>query len=390
MKHILSFLFAASMLLLPLRVHSQQDSVAVADTMSDYVEFLVPSYEHLGKIISDPSSRFYYPTLLKRFEEADTTLTIEDIHCLYYGYVLQKDYDPYIHLDEEDQARDILNPERITIKEAQKALKLLDRAVKKAPMHLRLYMYRHYANAKVYGIDSKQAADDAFRYVALISAIAASGDGSDFATAFHVAIVSHSYNFMSYFGLKSTGQSLQYDEGQQFDVFSLEENEHGLENLYVNVTPCMNYLSKMFTMDEDDDALSEGAVDQFDISVGRKLTIKLDKKRKGEYKFRVVKYESCIDSIGLAGTDSLFVEDGEPNTIVFYCVKSSLASRPSVLLVMKSYCKKMLSYDTFIRLDGSPEFQSTSNSGLLPGVRGVEIWNDPVNSIRIAHIKPAK
>ena len=146
----------------------------------------------------------------------------------------------------------------------------------------------------------------------------------------------------------------------------------------------------MFTRDEDDDAVSEGAVDQFDIRVGRKLTIKLDKKRKGEYKFHVVKYESCIDSIGLAGTDSLFVEEGEPNTIVFYCVKSSLASRPSVLLVMKSYCKKMLSYDTFIRLDGSPEFQSTSNSGLLPGVRGVEIWNDPVNSIRIAHIKPAK
>ncbi len=390
MKHRISILLAAFVLLLPLRVHSQQDSVAVGDTMSDYVEFLVPSYEHLGKIISDPSSHFFYPTLLKRFAEADTTLTIEDIHCLYYGYVLQKDYDPYIRLDEEDQARDILDQEEVDKKEAQKALKLLDRAVEKAPMHLRLYMYRHYANALVYGMDSKQAADDAFRYVALISAIAASGDGSDYATAFHVVVVAHSYDFMNYFGLKSTSQSLQYDEGQQFDVFSLEENEHDLENLYVNVTPCLNYLSKMFEMNDDEEALTQGPVEQFDLRIGRKLTIKLDKKHKGEYKFRVVKYESCVDSVGLSSTDSLFVEDGEPNTIVFYCVKSSLGSQPSVLLVMKSYCKKMLSYDTFIRLDGSSDFQSTSNSGLLPGVRGVEIWNDPVNAIRIAHIKPAK
>ena len=390
MNHRLSFLFAALVLLLPFAAHGQQDSVAVSDTLSEYAEFLVPDYEQLGQVIADPTSHYYYPSLLKRFAEADTSLTIEEIHCLYYGYVLQKDYDPYIRIDEEEQARDILNQEKVTKKDAQKALNLLDRAVEKAPMHLRLYMYRHYANKLVYGEDSKQVVDDAFRYVALISAIAASGDGSDFETAFHVAIVAHSYNFMNYFGFKPTNQSLQFNDGQQFDVFSLEENEYDLDDLYVNVTPCLNYLSKMFTSN-DDDVLTKDPLSQFDLRVGRKLTIKLDKKRKGEYKFRIVKYEEYNDTVEVGGdNDKLFPSEGEKNTIVFYCVNGKMGSKDCILLVMKSYCKEALQYDTFMRLEGSAEFQTTSNNGIFPNVMGIEIWKDPINRIRIANLRTSK
>ncbi len=379
------------LLLAPFVAQSQQDADYNIDSAAQYSQFLVPNYEWIGKAINDKSSEYYYPTLLKRFAEADTSLTIEDIHCLYYGYVLQKDYNPYIRLEEEDQARDILNQDKVTKKDAEKALKLLDKAVEKAPMHLRLYMYRHYANSLVYGEESKQVHDDAFRYVALISAIAASGDGSDFETAFHVAVVAHSYNFMNYFGFEPTSQSLQSNEGQQFDVFPLEENEYDLEELYVNVTPCLAYLSKQFKSSENDEVVDFGPIDQFDIRVGRKLTIKLDKKRRGEYKFRVIKLEEYNDTVELNDTEKLFAEDGEPNTIVFYCVNGRWNdNRFLVLLVMKSYCKDMLAYDTFIRLEGSAEFQSTSNNGIFPGVLGTEIWNDPINAIRISHLRLMK
>ncbi len=389
MKH--RILLAIMLLLAPFVAQSQQDADYNIDSAAQYSQFLVPNYEWIGKAINDKSSEYYYPTLLKRFAEADTSLTIEDIHCLYYGYVLQKDYNPYIRLEEEDQARDILNQDKVTKKDAEKALKLLDKAVEKAPMHLRLYMYRHYANSLVYGEESKQVHDDAFRYVALISAIAASGDGSDFETAFHVAVVAHSYNFMNYFGFEPTSQSLQSNEGQQFDVFPLEENEYDLEELYVNVTPCLAYLSKQFKSSENDEVVDFGPIDQFDIRVGRKLTIKLDKKRRGEYKFRVIKLEEYNDTVELNDTEKLFAEDGEPNTIVFYCVNGRWNdNRSIVLLVMKSYCKEMLAYDTFIRLEGSAEFQSTSNNGIFPGVLGTEIWNDPINAIRISHLRLMK
>ena len=386
----LRLLLALFLIFAPFCAQSQQEDDAIADSNSQYSEFLVPNFEWLGRTINDPSSPFYYPSLLKRFSEADTSLTIEEIHSLYYGYVLQKDYNPYIHLEEEDQARDILNQDKVTKKDAEKAVKLLDKAVEKAPMHLRLYMYRHYARTLVYGEDSKLVNDDAFRYVALISAIAASGDGSDYESAFHVAIVSHSYNFMNYYGFKPTGQSLQSNEGQQFDVFPLEENEYDYDELYVNVTPCLAYLSTMFSS-SDDEVMDYGPIEQFDIRVGRKLTIKLDKKRKGEYKFHVVSLEEYNDSVDWNDTENLFADDGEKNTIVFYCVKgTTFAGQSSVLLIMKSYCKEMLAYDTFFRLEGSAEFQSTSNNGIFPGARGTEIWNDPINAIRISHLRTAK
>ena len=383
------FLLAFLLFFAPLAVYSQQEVDADIDADTAF-QFLVPDYEHLGRLISDPSSVFYYPSLLKRFAEADTSLTIEDIHCLYFGYVLQDNYDPYLHLDEEDKAREILNQDDVSPKDAQKAIKLLDKAVEKAPMHLRLYMYRHYANTVLYGEDSKPVHDDAFRYVALISAIAASGNGTDFATAFHVAVVSHSYNLMNYFGLKPQGQSLQINEGHSFDVFPLDENEYDLEDLYVDVTPCLNHLSKMFSSLSDDDVLDDSPISQFDIRVGRKLTIKLDKKRKGEYKFRVLKYEEFNDTVEWSSAQKLFSDKGEPNTIVFYCVNSRFGDKPSVLLVMKSYCKQGLAYDTFIRLEGSSEFQSTSNNGIWPNAAGTEIWNDPVNTIRISRLRPLK
>ncbi len=389
MKH--NILLAILLFFAPLCAQSQQDTNVSTDTMPQYSEFLAPNYEWLGRAITDPTSPFYYPTLLKRFADADTSLTIEDLHCLYYGYVLQNDYNPYIRLDEEEQAREILNQDKVTKKDAEKALKLLNKAVEKAPMHLRLYMYRHFANTLVYGEDSKQAHDDAFRYVALISAIAASGDGSDYETAFHVAVVAHSYNFMNYFDLRPKSQSLQHNAGQQFDVFPLEENEYDLDDLYVNVTPCLAYLSKQFESSDKDEVIDYGPIDHFDIRVGRKLTIKLDKKRKGEYKFRIVKLEEYNDTVELTDTEKLFVEDGEPNTIVFYCVNGKWGDdRSNVLLVMKSYCKEMLAYDTFIRLDGSADFQSTSNNGIFPSVLGTEIWNDPVNAIRISRLRPNK
>ncbi|MBP5516860.1 MAG: DUF4919 domain-containing protein [Bacteroidales bacterium] len=230
----------------PFFCKAQQDNGNNFDTM-EVVEYLVPDYDKIGKAIKDKNSEFYYPNLVKMLANADTSITLEQLHYLYYGYVLQDNYDPYLRSDEEKQALDILNKDDVSEKEARKVIKLMDKAVKEYPTHLKLYFYRYVAECIAYGENSKQASDDVFRYVALINAITASGDGSDFKTALHVAIVNHSYSVMSYYGIHNTSQSLQSDDsGQMYDVFPLEENEFDLEKLYVNVTPCLNYWSKIF------------------------------------------------------------------------------------------------------------------------------------------------
>ena len=87
-------------LLLPLFGWAQQETDVDTGYVEDGVGLLVPDYDYLKTVINDKSSPFYYPKLLKRFAAADTSLSIEELHCLYYGYVLQPDYNPYLHPEE--------------------------------------------------------------------------------------------------------------------------------------------------------------------------------------------------------------------------------------------------------------------------------------------------
>ncbi len=349
--------------------------------------FMPPDYERLSKLVNDPQGPYYYPDLVRRFAQADTTLTLEQMHCLYYGYVFQKDYDPYIQMDEVEEALKIMDREKVSKKNFKKALKLLDDAIKKAPTHLRLYMYRHYANSQLYGEHSKAANDDVFRYAALISAIEASGDGASYESAFHVAIVRHSYDLMSYYGFRNTSQMLQFHDGQSFDVFPLEENEYELEELYVNIDRCFSHLQKMLFKNNGSDEAAD-TLDKTDISVGQKVTIKLIPAGEGKYAFKIIDRQPCEDVVNYSETEKLFPENGEENTIILYCVRGVWSSGKScILLTMKSFCSSVLHYDSYIQNEGGHKFSPTSNGGMFPKAVGNEIWNDPVIAVRISNIR---
>src|ERR1700754_3390543 len=47
------------------------------------------------KVVTDPNSENYYPKLLKRYQEFDSTLTLEHYRLLYYGFVFQEKYSGY-------------------------------------------------------------------------------------------------------------------------------------------------------------------------------------------------------------------------------------------------------------------------------------------------------
>ena len=55
----------------------------------------VPDYQQIKKDINKKDSEFYYPELLRRFQEADTTLSLEQLRHFYYGTATRSDYDPY-------------------------------------------------------------------------------------------------------------------------------------------------------------------------------------------------------------------------------------------------------------------------------------------------------
>ena len=387
MKHRLLLLFVIAVL--PLCGRAQNDNnTSVADTSEEITSFLVPDYDYLQRVTSDPSSRFYYPSLLKRFADADTTLDIEDIHCLYFGSVVQKGYNPYINLKEENKARELLDKEPVSKRDAKRAIRLLDKAIARCPIHLPLYMYRHYANSVLYGEDSRQCQADAFHYVALISGISASGDGSDYGSALHVAVVVHAYSLISYYGLVERSQSLQFDSlGNSYDVYQLGENEYGIERLCFNITPCFGFLSRLFDS-QDDDEEGEFASEPIDIAIGTYAIVSVESdKENNTCRYRISERGKCSRDVSLTEVDNILPADGKENTVHFYFVNGTGGK---ALLLIKSFCKERLTYDSYIRILDSQNWQTTSNSGIFPRVNMTELWNDPVRVIRISNLNLAK
>ena len=364
------------------------DTVAVpnSDTSAEAQPFLVPDYDYLDKVTNDKTSKFYYPSLLKRFAKADTTMSIYELHCLYYGSVIQKGYNPYHQLDEEDKALSLLNNENVSMRDAKKALKLLNSAVEKEPAQLRLYMYRHYANSVIYGKESTQAKDDVFRYYALIEAIWASGSGESYESAFHVAVPSHAYDFMHYFGFSAESQELSPHNGQSFDIYTLEENKYDIEHLYFNVSPCLSFLNRKFSSaDLNDDTTPTTSVD---INIGTRMVLKVEKDSTSKgYLLTVVEKDEFKDTLDISNFSSIFPDKNDDNTIIVYCAHGEGGK---VFLSLKSFCDEAFEYDTFMRLVGGHNFVSTSNSGIFPHAAMNEIWSDNVATIRISNLRSMK
>ena len=196
---------------------------------------------------------------------------------------------------------------------------------------------------------------------------------------------------MGYNGIQVQSQSLQFDGNQRYDVYELEENEFGVSKLYFNVTPMFNYLSKIFPSNEKKVKVGD-VVDELDIEMGSRVVVKLDKKKKkGHYRFTLLDVQPVSDTLDFSSNEQYFPEDGEENTIIFYFGHSQWTSGKSCeVLMMKSFCKENLSYDTFICGFGDDEFVTTSNNGILTKVRGTEIWNDPLQAVRVGNFRPLK
>lgn len=398
--------------------NGQSDSTAVdVDTIEETPTFLTPDFNFLKKVVNDPNSDFHYPKLLNRFIAVDTTLSIEELHCLYYGSALQDNYSPYGNDNSDDvsKALDILKLDNPSEKQLKKALKYLNKAIENNPMDIDLYNYRHFVEVQLHGRESAQADADEFHFIALVSVIFYSGDGKDYPTAFYVVSPSHEYAFLGYNGLRCTGQSLNYNRGKKYDVLSIADNEYGIESLYFNIDVCLNYLSKTlgdserkstdtdfddmvlagYSFDDENESIQYTFLDtvgRLVIPMNRRVVIRLDTVLEdGQYYFTIDTDETTDSTYDFTKCHEYFSKEGEENTIVFYFVQSQWnSSKKCDVLMMKSFCKEMLSYDTEIIRAGDNSFQSTSNDGIFPKACGTEIWHDSPLAIRLSRFRPMK
>lgn len=200
-----------------------------------------PDYKLIRQSISNSRSPNYYPNLMRRYMENDTTLTLEQYRDLYYGFSFQEDYVPYKGHKKQliDARRRFTNskgdgnlaPEMIRIAKAS----LDDNPFDIPAINIIAVSYLQIGDTVQYNVwDIKQKG--------ILDAILSSGDGTEPSSAFHVIDIEHEYEVLNRLGLQVESDSLVNDQVEYLKVKENAENEQGF---YFNFGRCReNYRTK--------------------------------------------------------------------------------------------------------------------------------------------------
>ncbi|HAO45907.1 MAG TPA: DUF4919 domain-containing protein [Ferruginibacter sp.] len=198
-----------------------------------------PDLPKIEKEIADKNSPFYYPALLKRYTDNDTTLSNEQYRYLYYGFSFQKNYSAYGSPSVDEELK-----KAISANETDKVIELEKKALAEFPFNIRnLYMLRKMLDKK-----GETALADVYdkKMISVVKAIMSTGDGATDTTAMYVISVQHEYDIISLLGYKPTGQALIRSKYGEVDKMNLAKNDDGTENLYFNVKILFESMTNLF------------------------------------------------------------------------------------------------------------------------------------------------
>jgi len=203
-------------------------------------EFKKPNYSEIKKKIVQKSSNLYYQELFKKYNQADSTLSLEEKRVLYYGFIYNSKYSPYSSREFTDKISAILKKDEITVEEYKNIITYADALIKENPFNINALNYKLYAYNKL--DDSSSAIKTSIQLQIITDAILSSGDGLAKETAYVVIIPSHEHSVLNTLGYKF-GDKKPVDE---YDYFSLKENQQNIEGLYFDASASANYMSNLF------------------------------------------------------------------------------------------------------------------------------------------------
>ena len=200
-----------------------------------------PDYKKIGKEIKNKKSVYYYPVLMQRFLEADSSFTLEEKRHLYFGYTFQPGYSPYAIKPYQDSIRAVNQKDTLMESDYRMLLGFADSLLVDDPFNLRalnvkLFVYDHGADMHSFFLTIQ-------RMNAIFDAILSSGDGTSKKTAFYVIAVSHEYDVLDFIGFDFGGQQSLIEH---YDYLTVKENQYGIDGLFFDISPCLKHLDLMF------------------------------------------------------------------------------------------------------------------------------------------------
>jgi len=189
-------------------------------------------FKKIKKEIKKKKSAFYYPDLLQRYHDLDTTLTVEDFRHLYYGYTFQKGYTPYGTPALQDSLINYLSRPELLRAEYEVAARIGGELLQANPFRLRetfitAVSYEMAGNLRMSGIYFDL-------YAKQVDAIMSTGDGLSTNSAFVVIHIRDEYELLEILGFEFGGKQYLLEGG--YDMLELKENQYGIDALYFNVS----------------------------------------------------------------------------------------------------------------------------------------------------------
>lgn len=205
-------------------------------------EIEVPDYNQIRVSISNPKSPNYYPTLMKRFMENDTTLTLDQYRNLYYGFAIQEDFVPY-----QNEKEKLLDIRRKFVKEkgsstvCPEAIRVAKGTLEDNPFDIPAISLISIAYLQLG--DTIQYREWDIKQKGILDAILSSGDGEDPSSAFHVIDIEHEYEVLSRLGLQIDKDSLVNSQVEYLKVKPNAEDERGF---FFNFGACSKEYKKRY------------------------------------------------------------------------------------------------------------------------------------------------
>lgn len=205
-------------------------------------EIQAPDYREIRSSIQNAKGPNYYPQLMRRYLENDTTLTMEQYRALYYGFTLQEDFVPY-----QQERQKLFDIRRELVKNngskkiCPEAIKISKEALDDNPFDLLAISTLAFSYLQLNDTVSYNLWND--KQNSLLDAIVSSGDGEDIESAIHVINIEHEYEVLNRMGLQILSDSLCSDKVEYLKVLPNAEDVPGL---YFNFGACRQAYRKKY------------------------------------------------------------------------------------------------------------------------------------------------
>lgn len=218
-------------------------------TLTSLVEPVAPDMNRIREEVTDPSSKYYYPRLMARYERNETVMNLEDYRYLYLGAIFEEDFNPYRISPYAGIVEDLYFKSHHSGRECDEIIKYAQLSLQDDPFNLQQIDYL------IYALREKKKNNLAniwqYRLNHILEAIVSTGTGHDGEHAWYVINPKHEYFLLNKMG--RIAKSFNY-EAPYYDHITVEpKGPKDSTNYYFNSRYFLEQYRLKYPVDQEDD-----------------------------------------------------------------------------------------------------------------------------------------